>query len=136
MNNRASFITFILFTGLIRDGLAAETIQKIAARDYAYCSAFYSLQAISSSTEERKKLRSEKAVKLGQYSTILSDSETFSTEHKKAIEKILRELKEDSVPENTANRVAEFCDNIQEKYSPIVFRRIIEINKLNERGSN
>jgi hypothetical protein len=99
-----------------------------AARDFAYCSAYYAIASRASSTEERRKSRNDDAKMFGDYATLLTNTLFVSGESQKAIEKIFRELKESNDPGRVATRNSDFCIQSLDRHQATLNHRIAQIN--------
>jgi hypothetical protein len=109
--------------------LARDTPRVKAATDLAYCSAFYSVAARSSSTEEKKKARTFDAAMFQQDSAFLTNQFFAVTETRKAVDRVFRELKGAAEPAKIAAGALAFCERALEQHQPLVRQRITELEE-------
>jgi hypothetical protein len=108
--------------------LSEDTPRIHAARDFAYCSAYYAIASRASNTEERRKSRNDDATMFNQYATLLSNTLFVVGENQKAIEKIFQELKESDDPGKVAARNGEFCIQSLDRHEATLNHRIAQLN--------
>jgi hypothetical protein len=109
--------------------LARDTPRVKAAADLAYCSAFYSIAARSSSTEEKKKARAFDAKMFEQDSAILTNQFFAITEIRRAVDKIFMELKGASEPGKVAAQASAFCERTLDQHQALLRKRMAELEK-------
>ena len=109
--------------------LARDTPRVKAATDLAYCSAFYSIAARSSSTEEKKKAIAFDAKMFERDSAILTNQFFAITEIQRAIDRIFKELKAAAKPGKIATQASAFCDKTLDQHRPLLHQRMVELEE-------
>lgn len=131
---KALLCGFVLSAALAVEVFAADAPEVIAARDYVYCAALYTLLASSpkvqvKGAEAEKKRRTDLAIEFGDWATILTNSEFFAKEYKSTHARILDELKSNPALPEYANRAYALCSQANEKYDALLSAQIKRRNE-------